>query len=142
MAEKWQILKRRSTKLQFILSLLICVHLIVENQASSTLPQQESTLARRLARIQASIPTLNQLNTEIENIGNCEKLTNTKTNTMEMLPTLKIIGKKRHRDHNHLLARCTIEITNKIVGICQTMGNFGNACVSGDYVDIFNESCQ
>lgn len=39
------------------------------------------------------------------------------------------------------LRRCSIEISSKIPGICQTMGSIGKACVSGDYIDVFNGEC-
>lgn len=39
------------------------------------------------------------------------------------------------------LRRCSIEISSKIPGICQSMGSIGNACVSGDYIDVFNAEC-
>ncbi|XP_023306223.2 uncharacterized protein LOC111687964 [Lucilia cuprina] len=39
------------------------------------------------------------------------------------------------------LRRCSIEISSKIPGICQTMGSIGSACVSGDYIDVFNAAC-
>ncbi|XP_037814335.1 uncharacterized protein LOC119605360 [Lucilia sericata] len=39
------------------------------------------------------------------------------------------------------LRRCSIDISSKIPGICQTMGSIGSACVSGDYIDVFNAAC-
>lgn len=39
------------------------------------------------------------------------------------------------------LKRCNIEISQKIPGICQVMGSIGTACVSGDYIDVFNAQC-
>ncbi|XP_013119193.1 uncharacterized protein LOC106096152 [Stomoxys calcitrans] len=39
------------------------------------------------------------------------------------------------------LRRCSIEVSSKIPGICQALGSIGNACVSGDYIDVFNAEC-
>lgn len=39
------------------------------------------------------------------------------------------------------LRRCSIEISSKIPGVCQPMGSIGTACVSGDYIDVFNAEC-
>lgn len=64
--------------------------------------------------------------------------------------------KQKHTKHHHSnrqvhtsttspasspLRRCSIEISSKIPGICQSMGSIGNACVSGDYIDVFNAEC-
>ena len=55
-------------------------------------------------------------------------------------------NKHQHQHQHHVatnspLRRCSIEVTNKIPGICQAMGTIGNACVSGEYLDVFNADC-
>ncbi|XP_075161300.1 uncharacterized protein LOC142234105 [Haematobia irritans] len=53
----------------------------------------------------------------------------------------------KHPEHFHThkppstLRHCSIEISSKIPGICQAMGSIGIACVSGDYIDVFNAEC-
>ncbi|XP_065362186.1 uncharacterized protein LOC135955756 [Calliphora vicina] len=67
-----------------------------------------------------------------------------------MLPKHKQSNKHQHHHHHDSrqvhaasspLRRCSIEISSKIPGICQTMGSIGSACVSGDYIDVFNAEC-
>uniref|UniRef100_A0A1A9WAA3 Uncharacterized protein n=1 Tax=Glossina brevipalpis TaxID=37001 RepID=A0A1A9WAA3_9MUSC len=36
------------------------------------------------------------------------------------------------------LKRCSIEVISKMLGFCQPVGAIGNACISGDYIDVFN----
>ncbi|XP_061396256.1 uncharacterized protein LOC133331882 [Musca vetustissima] len=63
--------------------------------------------------------------------------------------------KQKHPKHNHAhrqihahgtvpsIRRCSIEISSKIPGICQSMAYVnGNVCVSGDYIDAFNAECM
>lgn len=63
--------------------------------------------------------------------------------------------KHKHPKHSHShrqghapgstpsIRRCSIEISSKIPGICQSMAYVnGNACVSGDYIDVFNAECM
>lgn len=46
------------------------------------------------------------------------------------------------QSHSSHIRRCSIEISSKIPGICQSMGSVGNACISGDYIDMFNAKCS
>lgn len=160
--QRWCTFKRRSIQKRLIVGLVICVHLIAVYQAIPTLPQQESSfeeihftrLEDQLRSDEDDLPFSNGINTSniLKEAEELRDLFQTKADNMEIDKSAVLLKKfrpkKRHRDHKHLLAnsmsvaRCTIDITNKIAGICQLMGTFGNACVSGDYVDIFNESCQ
>lgn len=59
---------------------------------------------------------------------------------------LMVKQSNKHQHQHHVataspLRRCSIEVTNKIPGICQSMGTIGNACVSGEYLDVFNADC-